>query len=149
MEEAFSEEEEEEEEEEVQEGVAAVSTAEAGDGEEEVIAPATEADRAFIDDGDVDPEDRYGSDDGGEPEGDEAEEVEDEDEMEAALKARGKKGRKGKDEKSAAENRAIVDSFLVQMELAATSDIEAFQNKRPAVGKIKFLQRLQVCSKID
>jgi len=126
----------------------------AGDGsggaafvlEDEDDAVPNNADLNFIDDEGVALEDQvdFGDDvdlDG--PGGlnyDEAEEAEDDlgDELDRMF------GRKRRQESGAeAENQALVEDLMSQMEVAVEEDLAAFENRRPAVHKLRMLGRVQ------
>ena len=84
-------------------------------------------DDAFIDDTDVAPEDRYGSDDEASPVASEAEE--EDDELEKLFGSKG--GRGGRARQSEAAITSEVLNFLARMEVATEQDRESITAGRP------------------
>jgi transcription factor SPN1 len=95
-------------------------------------------DDAFIDDTDVAPEDRYGSDDEASPVASEAEE--DDDELEKLFGSKG--GRGGRARQSEAAITSEVLNFLARMEVATEQDRESVTAGRPAVHKLRMLKEM-------
>ena len=109
--------------------------------EDQELVPSA-ADRAFIDDDDVAPEERVDFGDDGDDIGtyDEAEEAAEdmEDELDK-LFGRRKRQESGNE----AQNRATVENVLAQMEVAVEQDMQAYENGKPAVNKLRMLGRVQ------
>ena len=96
-------------------------------------------DDAFIDDTDVAPEDRYGSDDDdASPVASEAEE--DDDELEKLFGSKG--GRGGRARQSEAAITSEVLNFLARMEVATEQDRESITAGKPAVHKLRMLKEM-------
>ncbi|KAG7668607.1 hypothetical protein Ndes2526B_g03772 [Nannochloris sp. 'desiccata'] len=111
------------------------------DDNQELVPSA--ADRAFIDDDDVAPEERVDFGDDGDDLGlayDEAEEAAEdmEDELDK-LFGRRKRQETGNE----AQNRATIENILAQMEVAVEQDMTAYENGKPAVNKLRMLTRVQ------
>jgi transcription factor SPN1 len=110
--------------------------------EDQELVPSA-ADRAFIDDDDVAPDERVDFGDDGDDLGmtyDEAEEAAEdmEDELDKLF---GK--RKRQESGSEAQNRATVENVLAQMEVAVEQDLQAFEAGKPAINKLRMLGRVQ------
>jgi transcription factor SPN1 len=123
-------------------GPAPVDFGDDDEDEDQELVPSA-ADRAFIDDDDVAPEERVDFGDYGDDQGlayDEAEEAAEdmEDELDK-LFGRRKRQESGNE----AQNRATVENILAQMEVACDSDIQAYENRKPAIHKLRMLPRVQ------
>ena len=105
--------------------------------EERPEAPRTAEDDAFIDDDGADPADDVFGDEDGEPDdmGNILEAAEDDDEIDRMLN---KKKRQGH-EQSQQDMQATVENFLARMEAAAEGDMDANQNNKPAIQKLRML----------
>lgn len=104
----------------------------------------TAEDDDFIDDEGVAPEQRvdFGVDDvpeGGYAEAEEGEEDDMEDELDRLFNKRGRRENTGTD----AQNRAMVENLLAQMEVAVEEDLRAFENRKPALNKLRLLARVE------
>ncbi|KAK9811084.1 hypothetical protein WJX73_001426 [Symbiochloris irregularis] len=121
------------------EGHEATADAPTGDGEEEA-AVETADDRAFIDDAEVDPEERYIEDEAGQQQYqlEEAEEVV-EDELDAIFT----KGKRKKAARSQEDVNRAVDTLVAKLESAAEFDIELHNDFKPAIHKLKMLPELE------
>ena len=112
------------------------------DDEDEGNLVFTDADRAFIDDDGVAPEERidFGDEDEGGLAFDEAEEAAEdmEDELDRMF-AKKKRQESGTE----AENRATVEHLLAQMEVAVEQDMVAYEGGKPAVNKLRMLSRVR------
>ncbi|PSC74366.1 transcription elongation factor (TFIIS) family [Micractinium conductrix] len=108
------------------------------DDNDEALNTATDADKAFIEDdigeGDVD----FGDDEEERLANAEEAEEEAEDELEALFSKKKRRG-SGMNE---AEAKAQVNALLAEMEVAAEEDHAAFDEGRPAVHKLKMLQKV-------
>lgn len=126
-------------------GAAAAAAPPVDENEEDLVV--TDADRAFIDDTGVAPENQYdfGDDDVGD-EGpltfDEAEEAR-EDGMEDELDRMFGRNKRRHEDQDEAENRAVVQALQSQMELALENDLELYQKRQPAVKRLQMLSRVQ------
>ena len=109
-----------------------------GDDEDDTGPQRDATDDAFIDDTDVAPEDRYGSDDEASPVASEAEE--DDDELEKLFGSKG--GRGGRARQSEAAITSEVLNFLARMEVATEQDRESVTAGRPAVHKLRMLKEM-------
>ena len=109
-----------------------------GDDEDDTEPPRDATDDAFIDDTDVAPEDRYGSDDEASPVASEAEE--EDDELEKLFGSKG--GRGGRARQSEAAITSEVLNFLARMEVATEQDRESITAGRPAVHKLRMLKEM-------
>ena len=109
-----------------------------GDGEDDTEPKRDATDDAFIDDTDVAPEDRYGSDDEASPVASEAEE--EDDELEKLFGSKG--GRGGRARQSEAAITSEVLNFLARMEVATEQDRESVTAGRPAVHKLRMLKEM-------
>ena len=109
-----------------------------GDDEDDTEPKRDATDDAFIDDTDVAPEDRYGSDDEASPVASEAEE--EDDELEKLFGSKG--GRGGRARQSEAAITSEVLNFLARMEVATEQDRESVTAGRPAVNKLRMLKEM-------
>ncbi|KAL6784448.1 hypothetical protein ACKKBF_B01830 [Auxenochlorella protothecoides x Auxenochlorella symbiontica] len=111
------------------------------DEDEQELAAPTEADRAFIDDTGVaeDQQIDFGDDDEQQfNKDDEAVESDLEDELDKLFTKR-----KRRESNTDYENKALVDSFLAQMEVAVEEDMKDYEQGRPATHKLRMLSRVQ------
>ncbi|KAL4853818.1 hypothetical protein ACK3TF_005298 [Chlorella vulgaris] len=105
------------------------------------LLEATEADRDFIDDDGLAPDQRIDFGDDEEQlanAGEAAEAGEEEDDLEALFKRKGKK-----EAMTDAEAKQLVENTLSMMEVAAEEDQKEYDNGRPAVYKLRQLAKVQ------
>ncbi|KAK2076724.1 hypothetical protein QBZ16_005484 [Prototheca wickerhamii] len=111
------------------------------DDEDEGPSAPTEEDRAFIDDSGVRPEQRVDFEDGDDEQynkDDEAEEADIEDDLDKLFNKRQRRESQGE-----YENKALVDSFLAQMEVAVEEDMKDYEQGKPATHKLRMLNKVQ------